>query len=86
MTRDQRELGRRLRRAREAHGLTLRALGELADVNWMVVHRMETVNSNVWRLPTLEALQRIAYVLGLSFERLQKLAGGPRRLGKERAA
>jgi len=53
------EIGRRIRVARQELGISLEDLGELADVNWTTVGKIERGASS----PTVESLIRIATAL-----------------------
>lgn len=53
------EIGRRIREARHALGISLEDLGELAEVNWTSIGKIERGVSS----PTVESLIRIASAL-----------------------
>jgi len=53
------EIGRRIRLARHALGISLEDLGELAEVNWTTIGKIERGASS----PTVESLIRIATAL-----------------------
>lgn len=53
------EIGRRIRTARQALGISLEDLGELSDVNWTSIGKIERGVSS----PTVETLVRIATAL-----------------------
>ncbi|CAG7613721.1 helix-turn-helix domain-containing protein [Leucobacter soli] len=53
------EIGRRIRAARQELGVSLEDLGELAEVNWTTIGKIERGASS----PTVESLIRIATAL-----------------------
>ncbi|MBN9613725.1 MAG: helix-turn-helix transcriptional regulator [Actinobacteria bacterium] len=53
------EIGRRIRAARHELGISLEDLGELAEVNWTTIGKIERGASS----PTVESLIRIATAL-----------------------
>lgn len=54
-----REIGRRLRDARNRRGVSLEDLGHLSDVNWTTIGKIERGASS----PTVETLVRVASAL-----------------------
>lgn len=55
------EIGRRIRAARHELGISLEDLGELAEVNWTTIGKIERGVSS----PTVESLIRIATALDI---------------------
>ncbi|MBO1900450.1 helix-turn-helix transcriptional regulator [Leucobacter weissii] len=53
------EIGRRIRAARHELGISLEDLGELAEINWTTIGKIERGASS----PTVESLVRIATAL-----------------------
>lgn len=65
-------LGRELKEARDAAGLSLRAVAEGADVSPAYVQKLERGEV---RAPSPRRLERLASVLGLDYGRLMAAAG-----------
>ncbi len=65
-------LGRELKEARDAAGLSLRAVAEGADVSPAYVQKLERGDV---RAPSPRRLERLAGVLGLDYGRLMAAAG-----------
>jgi transcriptional regulator with XRE-family HTH domain len=68
-----RELGRLVKQARRAHGLSLRALDELTGVSYGWLSRLERAQMIA---PAPSKLTKVAEVLGIAPERIDRITRG----------
>jgi transcriptional regulator with XRE-family HTH domain len=60
---------------REKRGFSVRKLGELADVHYVTIVRMESGNLD----PHLSTILRLCRVLGITVDQLLGMASAPRK-------
>jgi transcriptional regulator with XRE-family HTH domain len=68
------QLGRALRAAREAGGLSLRAVADKTGISNAYVSQLE---SGIVRRPSPAILEKLAALYGIGFREMMKLAGHP---------